>query len=85
MENNKQIQKLLKGAECALVSTDKGIGVVGNASTVLVMYTLLTKNLAENLPKELIEDAFEKAFMNEKELLKELKDKLDELMKKMEE
>lgn len=84
MENNKQVQKLLKGAECVLIATDKGTGVVGEAPAVLTMYTMLTKNLAGDLPKELIEDAFQRGFKDAKELLNDLKDLIDDIYKKME-
>jgi hypothetical protein len=83
MENNKQVQKLLKGANGVLIATDNGVGVVGEAPAVLTMYSMLTRNLASQLPKELIEDAFKKGFKEPKELLKDLKDLIDDIQKKM--
>ena len=45
---------------------------------------MLTKNLAGDLPKELIEDAFQRGFKDAKELLNDLKDLIDDIYKKME-
>ena len=83
MEKNKEIKRLLNGAECCIIVTDNGGGVIGDRTEVLSLYSVLTKNLAENFDKELLEKAFNRGFADEKELLTELKNKLDELFKKL--
>jgi hypothetical protein len=79
---NKDIEKLLKGAECVLIATDKGIGVVGTGVDVLTYYTALTSNLSKDIPQEMLENAFKRAFKKPSELLDELKGLLEELEKK---
>ena len=83
MEEKKEIKRLLNGAECCIIATDNGSGVIGDRPKVLSLYSALTKNLAENFDKELLEKAFNRGFADEKELLTELKNALDELFKKL--
>ena len=80
---DKNIEKLLKGAECILIATDKGIGVVGTGVDILTYYTALTSKLSENIPKEVLENAFKRAFKKPSELLEELKGLLEELDEKV--
>lgn len=82
-EQVRKIERLLDGAECCIIATDNGSGVIGDRPEVLSLYSALTKNLAENFDKELLEKAFNRGFADEKELLTELKSTLDELFKKL--
>ena len=79
MENNKDIQKILKGAKNILIVTENGCGIEGRGTELLGLYTLLTQQLNENIDKPTLEHAFKRAFLSNKELLDDLKDLLDEL------
>ena len=79
MENNKDIQRLLKGAKNILVVTENGCGIEGRGAELLALYTMLTQQLNENIDKPTLEHAFKRAFLSSKELLDDLKDLLDKL------
>ena len=76
----KQINKLLKNANCVLIATDNGTGVIGREPEVLACFTMLVKNLADDVEKERLQDKFDMAFKTTDELMQILNDKIKEAM-----
>ena len=89
---NKKLREEAKILDCenAIASTDKGVLAKGNKSSILACYTRLTKELHKGgIDKELLDSAYEMAYMNEKELedllLKRMKDFIEKMSKVKEE
>lgn len=81
---DKNIERLLKGSEKSyLIATKNGTGVVGNGADVLAQFTLLVKNLRENISDETIKKAFELGFKTDKEIEKEVVKAFEETLKKL--
>ena len=82
-EQKRNIEELLKGAECILIATDNGVGIVGTGVEVLTYYTQLTKQIAQNIDKEMLENAFQNAFKKPEELLDDIKGLLEKMKEMM--
>ena len=80
MKENKKIKRLLEGAEYVLIATDNGVGIEGEKSKIATGYTMLTNQLLNSFTKEQLEDCFNLAFMDEKELLNTLIEKLKKVV-----
>lgn len=66
----KEIKEILKGAENYIVASENGIAIEGNEPHILTLYAMITKAIAENNDKELIDEAYNLAFLSDKELKK---------------
>lgn len=75
----KNINKLLKNAEFALIATDNGTGIIGSEPLVLAGFTMLVSNLKDDIKKEVLQEKFDMAFMSNEELMQILTDKMNEL------
>lgn len=63
--------------ECYMIVCNAGVSVHGDTSELLTLLTALQKRLIElGVDKELVEKTMKLAVMDDKEILKELKDKL---------
>lgn len=67
--------------ECYMLVTDKGISVNGNTAELLTLLSSLEKRLMElGIAEELIKEATRIAFLEPKDVLLELKGKLNEML-----
>lgn len=80
----KDIERLIKGADAGILATQNGCILQGHPTEVMTLYTLITKQLAEDLDKKLLEHAFELAFKEPDELLGMVKEALETLKEKLE-
>lgn len=78
------MEELLKEAKNFLIITDKDCGIKGNSAEILTLYIILTQELNKIIDKEILEDAFKRAFYKPEELLEELKYILEKLNKSFE-
>ena len=84
MNKNKDVEKLLKDAKTLIMATDNGSCIVGNLPKVMTAYTMLTRALIEQCGKESVEHAHKLACLSPDELVEEVKDKISDLLKKIE-
>lgn len=84
MNKNKDVEKLLKDAKTLIMGTDNGNCIAGSPTKVMTAYTMLTRALIEQCGKESVEHAHKLACLSPDELVEEVKDKISDLLKKIE-
>lgn len=71
--------------KCYILVSDTGVAVNGTGPELLTMLTALQKRLVElGISQELVEESARIAFLNEKDMLKKIKEKLNKLMEENE-
>jgi len=79
----KDVERLLKGAETIIISTDNGIGIEGKLVSTLGNFSMIVHQLVDGgCPKEYLKTAFELGLedSSDKENQNEEKDKLREML-----
>lgn len=87
MLKKKEVKQLLSGANCFLIATDKGVGIVGNDAEVCSMLTATIKEIRDNAPRiddKMIEQCYELSKLNGKELVVELLKNVKKAIEKIE-
>lgn len=83
---NKNLKRLLKGSEKNfLISTENGVGIVGDKVEVLTQFTELVRKLREAISDEELKNAFELSFKTNEELEKIALEKPGNLLKTLKE
>ncbi len=84
---NENLKKLLKDSEDSyIISTKRGVGIIGNGINVLTQFEMLTEALKSRFPEEVLREVFELGFknkskINEKE--EKIQKKIDELFEEL--
>ena len=84
---NEYFKKLLKDSENSyIISTKRGVGIIGDGINVLTQFGMLTEALKYRFPEELLREIFELSFENKSKLSKKeekIQKKIDELFKEL--
>lgn len=73
-ENLKKLKKLLKNSEDSyIISTKRGVGIIGDGINVLTQFGMLTATLKNSFPENLLREIFELSFENKSKLSKRKK------------
>lgn len=84
---NKNLKKLLKDSENSyIISTKRGVGIIGDGVNVLTQFGMLTEALKYRFPEELLREIFELSFENKSKLSKKeekIQKKIDELFEEL--
>lgn len=85
-EEMKEIKKLIdESKDYIVIVGDRGMVLFGNRNELLVAFCQLTNKLKNEVPRELLENAFRKGLLNEEELKKETIKSIEKLKKILEE
>lgn len=85
-ETIKNFKEAIKGAKSCIFITNNGMEVYGNTPEIMTMIQMMLKELEKRgMPKELMKEAIEMAFMDENELIRKLKKELGEFINRAEE
>lgn len=85
-EEMKEIKKLIdESKDYIVIVGDRGMVLFGNRNELLVAFCQLTNKLKNEVPMELLENAFRKGLLNEEELKKETIKSIEKLKKLIEE
>lgn len=86
-ENLKKLKKLLKNSEDSyIISTKRGVGIIGDGINVLTQFGMLTATLKNSFPENLLREIFELSFENKSKLSKKeekIQKKIDELFEEL--
>ncbi len=86
-ENLKNLKKLLKDSEDSyIISTKRGVGIIGDGINVLTQFGMLTATLKNSFPENLLREIFELSFENKSKLSKKeekIQKKIDELFEEL--
>ena len=86
-ENLKKLKKLLKDSEDSyIISTKRGVGIIGNGINVLTQFGMLIATLKNSFPENLLREIFELSFENKSKLSKKeekIQKKIDELFEEL--
>jgi hypothetical protein len=85
MKYEKKIKEMLKGSEDTfLLVTKNGSATVGYGHEILTLLTMLVRDVrkVEGITSEMIEEAFRISSMSEKELARDVLEKLKEMLEK---
>lgn len=84
---NENLKKLLKDSENSyIISTKRGVGIIGDGVNVLTQFGMLTEALKYHFPEELLREIFELSFENKSKLSKKeekIQKKIDELFEEL--
>lgn len=81
---DKLFNKYLKEMEESVIHCDSNkLHIEGGKGALLSMYSQITGALAEDIDKKILEDAFNYAFMSEKELKKLALEKIKKLIEEV--
>lgn len=84
---NENLKKLLKDSENSyIISTKRGVGIIGNGINVLTQFEMLTEALKSRFPEEVLREVFELGFKNKskiREKEEKIQKKIDELFKEL--
>lgn len=84
---NENLKKLLKDSEDSyIISTKRGVGIIGDGINVLTQFRMLTEYLKYRFPEELLREIFELSFENKSKLSKKeekIQKKIDELFEEL--
>ena len=86
-EKLKNLKKLLKDSEDSyIISTKRGVGIIGDGINVLTQFGMLTATLKNSFPENLLREIFELSFENKSKLSKKeekIQKKIDELFEEL--
>lgn len=84
---DKRLIRITRECEDMLVITDKGVLMQGTTPALLSLYRILTKTMLnlKGADKELLDHAYNSAFISAKEIEKDLESELKKLFKNLEE
>ena len=84
---NENLKKLLKDSENSyIISTKRGVGIIGDGVNVLTQFGMLTEALKYRFPEELLREIFELSFENKSKISKKeekIQKKIDELFEEL--
>lgn len=81
---NENLKKLLKDSEDSyIISTKRGVGIIGDGINVLTQFRMLTEYLKYRFPEELLREIFELSFKNEEKIQKKIDELFEELLENM--
>lgn len=84
---NESLKKLLKDSENSyIISTKKGVGIIGDGINVLTQFRMLTEKLKYYFSEDLLREIFELSFENKSKLNKKeekIQKKIDELFEEL--
>ena len=84
---NENLKKLLKDSEDSyIISTKRGVGIIGDGINVLTQFVMLIKTLKNSFPENLLREIFELSFENKSKLSKKeekIQKKIDELFEEL--
>lgn len=84
---NENLKKLLKDSEDSyIISTKKGVGIIGDGINVLTQFVMLIKTLKSRFPEEMLREVFELGFKNKSKISEKeekIKKKIDELFEEL--
>ena len=87
--NEKEMEKIKKiideSKDYIVIVGDRGMTLFGNMQELLVAFCQLTNELKNEVPRELLENAFRRGLLNEEELKKETIKSIEKLKKLIEE
>lgn len=85
MKYEKKIKEMLKGSEDTfLLVTKNGSATVGYGHEILTLLTMLVRDVrkVEGITDKMVEDVFKISSMSEKELARDVLEKLKEMLEK---
>lgn len=86
-ENLKKLKKLLKNSEDSyIISTKRGVGIIGDGINVLTQFGMLTATLKNSFPENLLREIFELSFKNKSKISKneeKIQKEIDELFEEL--
>lgn len=84
---NENLKKLLKDSEDSyIISTKRGVGIIGDGINVLTQFEMLTEKLKYYFSEDLLREIFELSFENKSKLNKKeekIQKKIDELFEEL--
>lgn len=84
---NENLKKLLKDSEDSyIISTKKGVGIIGDGINVLTQFVMLIKTLKSRFPEEMLREVFELGFKNKSKISEKeekIQKKIDELFEEL--
>lgn len=84
---NENLKKLLKDSEDSyIISTKRGVGIIGDGINVLTQFGMLIETLKNSFPENLLREIFELNFENKSKLSKKeekIQMKIDELFEEL--
>lgn len=84
---NENLKKLLKDSEDSyIISTKRGVGIIGDGINVLTQFVMLIETLKNSFPENLLREIFELSFENKSKLSKKeekIQKKIDELFEEL--
>ena len=84
---NENLKKLLKDSEDSyIISTKRGVGIIGDGINVLTQFRMLTEKLKYCFSEDLLREIFELSFENKSKLNKKeekIQKKIDELFEEL--
>lgn len=84
---NENLKKLLKDSEDSyIISTKRGVGIIGDGINVLTQFGMLIETLKNSFPENLLREIFELSFENKSKLSKKeekIQKKIDELFEEL--
>ncbi len=84
---NENLKKLLKDSEDSyIISTKRGVGIIGAGIDVLTQFEMLTEALKYRFPEEMLREIFELSFKNKSQITKKeekIQKKIDELFEEL--
>lgn len=84
---NENLKKLLKDSEDSyIISTKRGVGIIGDGINVLTQFRMVTEALKYRFPEEMLREIFELSFENKSKLSKKeekIQKKIDELFEEL--
>lgn len=81
-ELSKHLTKLFDDTNMMLIVTENGTSIVGSGPNIAVGLTQLISHMRESVPDTILKHAFDLAFKDEDEILKEIKEMSSELLGK---
>ena len=84
---NENLKKLLKDSEDSyIISTKRGVGIIGDGINVLTQFRMLTEKLKYYFSEDLLREIFELSFENKSKFNKKeekIQKKIDELFEEL--
>lgn len=84
---NENLKKLLKDSEYSyIISTKRGVGIIGDGINVLTQFVMLIKTLKSRFPEEMLREVFELGFKNKSKISEKeekIQKKIDELFEEL--
>ena len=79
-EVKENLDKIIKGADTLLATTNKGIVIYGEGSKTLTALTLLLREMSTKFPKDVLQKCFDLGLCSEEEINSMLRESLTQML-----